>query len=110
MQRFCEDCGAPLEPGVAFCENCGAKIAAPETTSAKSAMQSALRPSLSAALHAAASPAASASAAGEQGIIYTNLNLLCAQTGAEKSAVTGAINSFIADVSSSTISLLAISS
>lgn len=104
MQRFCEDCGAPLEPGVAFCENCGAKIAAPETTSAKSAMQSALRPSLSAALHAAASPAASASAAGEQGIIYTNLNLLCAQTGAEKSAVTGAINSFIADAAARGVS------
>jgi len=104
MQRFCEDCGAPLEPGVAFCENCGAKIAAPVAPSAKSAMQSALRPSLSAALHAAASPAASASAAGEQGIIYTNLNLLCAQTGAEKSAVTGAINSFIADAAARGVS------
>ena len=24
--NFCEDCGAPLSPGVRFCENCGAKI------------------------------------------------------------------------------------
>lgn len=26
--RFCESCGAPLQPGTAFCENCGAPIAA----------------------------------------------------------------------------------
>lgn len=87
MQNFCEDCGAPLSPGVAFCENCGAKIAA-ETASSTHL----------------ASAAKAETNAGEQGIIYTNLNLLSTQLCIEKGALTEAINGFIADAAARGVS------
>ena len=58
---FCEDCGAPLSPGVLFCENCGAKISNPEVSDFSSESKE----------------------VWETGIIYTNLSLL--EKNSEKS-------------------------
>ncbi|MCR4735119.1 MAG: zinc-ribbon domain-containing protein [Treponema sp.] len=73
--NFCEDCGAPLSPGVKFCENCGAKISdAPAFSSGKT-------DEFSENL--------------EGGVLYTNLNLLCQNLGMTKEDILTAINNFI---------------
>lgn len=73
--NFCEDCGAPLSPGVRFCENCGAKISdAPAFTSGKT-------DEFSENL--------------EGGVLYTNLNLLSQNLGIPKEDILTAINNFI---------------
>ena len=104
MQRFCEDCGSPLSPGMAFCENCGAKIdteesAAPAPGSLIQAVKDSARPPLTQTGMSSPMPAGS-----EQGIIYTNLKLLCAQLPAEESAVRQLLDGFIADASARGIS------
>ena len=58
--NFCEDCGAPLTPGVRFCENCGARIS-------DSASQ--------------VSVANKDSDSNERGVIYTNVDLLSSRIG-----------------------------
>lgn len=72
--NFCEDCGAPLSPYVFFCENCGAKIRQEEP--------------------AAISP--SAANVAEEGIIYTNLALLCEKIEKTHNEVSSIIERFIA--------------
>ena len=69
--NYCEDCGAPLTPGVLFCENCGAKIQ--EITKAFKS---------------------------EKGLAYTNTALLASQTGLSKETILSLINQFIADAAS----------
>lgn len=70
---FCEDCGAPITPGILFCENCGAKLAVP----------------------AASEFSAVSKEIQEAGIIYTNLALLEKKSGKSKEFLNSVINSFI---------------
>ncbi len=76
--NYCEDCGAPLSPGVLFCENCGAKI---QENNADDICSKEAAKVLNA----------------ETGIVYTNSSLLAAQTGLSKDTVLSMINQFIAD-------------
>ena len=76
--NYCEDCGAPLSPGVLFCENCGAKIQ--ENINSENAFSK-----------------AASNVNNERGLVYTNSNLLAAQTGLSKDTVLSIINQFIAD-------------
>lgn len=68
---FCEDCGAPLSPGVAFCENCGAKI--------------------NQALYKTENNII------ETGIVYTNLNLLSSIINQSANLIVEIIDGFITD-------------
>ena len=68
---FCEDCGAPLTPGMAFCENCGVKLSVQEGDKISS------------------------TEIVENGIIYTNLSLLSKKTNVSISSITESINNFI---------------
>lgn len=76
--NFCEDCGAPLSPGVRFCENCGAKIPDSDVTVSAFGKDESLPENL------------------ENGVLYTNLKLLCSALGMEKVALLTIINNFIA--------------
>ena len=76
--NYCEDCGAPLSPGVLFCENCGAKI---QENNADDNFSKDVANTLNA----------------ETGLVYTNSTLLAAQTGLSKDTVLSMINQFIAD-------------
>lgn len=69
---FCEDCGAPLSPGVAFCENCGAKI---NQNLFKTVDNNIV----------------------ETGIVYTNLPLLASGLNQSANTILEIINGFIAD-------------
>lgn len=71
--NFCEDCGAPLTPGVLFCENCGAKIRQEKELDSQ----------------------ASAPATVEEGIIYTNLPLLAEKLGKSQNEVESTIGKFV---------------
>lgn len=66
---FCEDCGAPLSPGVMFCENCGAKISVSTKEPAFNIV--------------------------ETGVIFTNLQLLGQVSGLDRNGIMNHINSFI---------------
>lgn len=80
--NYCEDCGAPLSPGVLFCENCGAKIQENNADDICSKE---------------ASKVINAETGTETGIVYTNSSLLAAQTGLSKDSVLSMINQFITD-------------
>ena len=80
--NYCEDCGAPLSPGVLFCENCGAKIQ--ENNADYICSKEAAK-------------VLNAETCTETGIVYTNSSLLAAQTGLSKDTVLSIINQFIAD-------------
>lgn len=110
MQRFCEDCGSPLGSGLAFCENCGAKVSAsaPGTASAvhglgslMQATKDAIRPSLS---PFGTGTVRSVPSGGEQGIIYTNLRLLCGQILVDEGAVRQLLDGFITDAAARGVS------
>ena len=77
---FCEDCGAPLAPGVLFCENCGAKLSAPAAPAAGTAGKTAEN---------------NANKIVEEGILYTNLPLLSSATGKTSEQLTAILNTFI---------------
>lgn len=66
---FCEDCGTPLTPGVLFCENCGAKLT-PSNTISKNVNL-------------------------EEGIVYTNLELLSEELNKPQAEIKGIVDAFI---------------
>ena len=73
--NFCEDCGAPLSPGVRFCENCGAKISDASLTAA--GKNDVVAENL------------------EGGVLYTNLQLLSSALGTSTETILMVINNFI---------------
>ena len=80
---FCEDCGAPLTPGVLFCENCGARVTSQEFAP----------PYTDDELKSKGAPSQ------ETGLIYTNSTLLASQpdAGFSKENFLSLINQFIED-------------
>ena len=73
--NFCEDCGAPLSPGVRFCENCGAKISDASLTAA--GKNDVVADNL------------------EGGVLYTNLQLLSSALETSTETILMVINNFI---------------
>ena len=76
---FCEDCGAPLAPGIMFCENCGAKVTF-------------------------VNDKISENECVESGIIITNLKKLSEQTGNSSEKICSILNGFISDAAERKVS------
>ena len=74
--NFCEDCGAPLTPGVRFCENCGARISDADYASQNSVSNK-------------------DSTNNEKGIIYTNVELLSSRIGFMPEDILGMLDDII---------------